>query len=273
MASYAAEEVLQQYLAKYGARPRTPDQLCAFARHSGQNLTFALARRVLAATSTSESPQAGTSSGSSASASSPASPAAVDAGGWLRQYSRDYGHAPSSAQQLCAFATHRGGSLSFADARLAMGETVPQPIPESSRFPWLQDLFALNQHYRTLATMIFARLDMQQNFDIEQPVSAPTVSARLPLQDIARLMALAKPATVQEGFECSICLSAHSPCAPPKWVQLPCLHVFHRSCYRELVQYSCFNLMLNCRCPLCRLDLWEALNQAHTWNSSRTSRS
>ncbi|CAE7333654.1 shkE [Symbiodinium natans] len=188
----------------------------------------------------------------------------TDGTGWLRQYSQHYGHSPSSAQQLCAFAAHRGGSLTFADARMAMGTPMNSPLPESSRFPWLQDLFALNQHYRTLATMIFARLDMQ-DLELEQPVDI--LSARLPLQDIAKLMALAKAVSVEEGFECSICLSAHSPSAPPKFVELPCGHIFHRSCYRELVHYSCCNLMLNCRCPLCRLDLWEALNHAQPRNS------
>ena len=147
-----------------------------------------------------------------------------------------------------------------------MGDPLGNTIPEASMFPWLQDLFAINQHYRTLATMIFARLDIQRDIAVDQQVEVASVT-RLTLQDISKLMAIAKPANVEEGFECSICLSSFSPSAAPKWVQLPCAHVFHRSCYRELVHHSCFNWMLNCRCPLCRLDLREALNHAQARNS------
>eukprot|EP00438_Fugacium_kawagutii_P004763 Skav203100 [mRNA] locus=scaffold447:257564:260472:+ [translate_table: standard] len=109
-----------------------------------------------------------------------------------------------------------------------------RPRTADGALPWWQDTLAINRHYRRLTRMIFTTLVMESNDPSQAEASLEICSWRA------------------DGASCAICLNEKSAVEDlSTWVQLPCEHVLHRSCFRELVSHNLFS----CRCPLCRYDL------------------
>mmetsp|Transcript_82997 Transcript_82997/g.130924 ORF Transcript_82997/g.130924 Transcript_82997/m.130924 type:complete len:553 (-) Transcript_82997:138-1796(-) len=54
---------------------------------------------------------------------------------WLSSYLAEFGHYPGNAQQLCAFASNRGGRLPYSAAREAVTSEAPVPEAEAAQVP------------------------------------------------------------------------------------------------------------------------------------------
>lgn len=263
----SVDDLLQKYLAQYNHFPRNPEQLCVFAKNHGHRLQYAAARTAwlratrAATAPTTRTPPSVTDGASSrpqdstaSSSSSSGSGGTATRGSWLERYEAHYRHSPTSAQHLLAFVNNRGGNITYTVALQLMGlqgrgsrSSAPIPVP----LPWWQDTLAINRHYRRLTRMIFTTLVMESN-DPEQ------AQAEVSLDLARRLLLLASPAVVKVGSSCAICLNEKSDAEDGgAWVQLPCEHVLHRMCFRELVSHNLFQ----CRCPLCRCDLVQRLLQ------------
>ncbi|CAL1135348.1 unnamed protein product [Cladocopium goreaui] len=261
----AEDDLLQKYLAQYNHFPRNPEQLCVFAKNHGHRLQYAAARTAwlratrAATAQTTRTPPSVTDGASSrpqdstaSSSSSSGSGGAATRGSWLERYEAHYRHSPTSAQHLLAFVNNRGGNITYTVALQLMGlqsrgSRSPAPIPVP--LPWWQDTLAINRHYRRLTRMIFTTLVMERpeakhKYDIlllDSRKQIPAVDHSQVSLDLARrLLLLASPAVVKVGSSCAICLSEKSDAEDGgAWVQLPCEHVLHRMCFRELV--SCLD--------------------------------
>eukprot|EP00434_Breviolum_minutum_P035198 symbB.v1.2.031149.t1/scaffold3584.1/size53777/5 len=184
------DDLLQAYLAQYDHFPRTPEQLCTFAKNQGRPLRYSSARSAWSTgrasweaaresraassheglsistmpslSSTASSSSTGRESTSDSQASS--SEAQVTRP-WLERYQEHYGHHPTSPQHLLAFVNNRGGSITYTTALRLMGpagNVLPEPPPPrvtmrlerasaTGPLPWWQDTLAINRHYRPAA--------------------------------------------------------------------------------------------------------------------------
>eukprot|EP00930_Biecheleria_cincta_P029603 TRINITY_DN20572_c0_g1_i1.p1 TRINITY_DN20572_c0_g1~~TRINITY_DN20572_c0_g1_i1.p1 ORF type:complete len:201 (+),score=31.05 TRINITY_DN20572_c0_g1_i1:82-684(+) len=104
-------------------------------------------------------------------------------------------------------------------------------------------------------------LGMELVARVEAPARQPSEA------QVEQFLMLAASIEVEANHMCAICLCCKYEDPPPavvtgvpegegrnlQWVRLPCAHVFHRECFRNLVARPG-----PCLCPLCRFDLLAA---------------
>jgi len=199
-----------------------------------------------------------------------AAPTEVGGNQWMARYVVELGRPPDSAEQLRAFAVHRGGRLSYGEARRVFTAQHPEGLGASVVGPTRAEgaMPATPPEPPDWRAVVVERRRLRLQRGLTASMAIAEAKARASCK---RLLALLAPVEPLPEEVCAICLGeaweeqvpdtgnptrcsldTTAPSEPQRgrWRIIPCGHKYHEECLIELA-----NRPGNCTCPLCRFDL------------------